>query len=304
MTPSNLTASDLHRRFGIAGLAEVVPDLGGFPVVRITTPRSTGAIHLHGAQVTSWKPAGAEEVIFLSTRAKWAEGQAIRGGIPICFPWFRAKADNPDAPAHGVVRTKIWALDSIEHHDGDIAVNMSTESESSTQRWWPADFRLLLRGTFGSNLKLGLTVTNTGSSKFRFEEALHTYHAVGDVRKASIRGLNGATYLDNTDGNREKKQQGDVRIISATDSAYLNTQDELELLDPALKRCIHVAKQNSRTTVIWNPWDEAAKKMPDMGEDAWQKMLCCEAANILTDAVELAPAESHTVAVTISVSNL
>jgi glucose-6-phosphate 1-epimerase len=116
--------------------------------------------------------------------------------------------------------------------------------------------------------------------------------------------LNGATYLDNTDGNREKKQQGDVRIISATDRAYLNTQNELELLDPALKRRIHIVKQNSRTTVIWNPWEEAAKKMSDMGENEWQKMLCAEAANILTGAVELAPAESHTIAVTISVSNL
>ncbi len=304
MTSPNATPAELNNRFGIAGLAQVVADQAQTPSVHVTTTKCSGEMHLHGAQVTSWKPTGAQEVIFLSSRARWEEGQAIRGGIPICFPWFRAKADDPKAPAHGFVRTKIWALESIAQHDGDIIVSMFTESDAGTQKWWPADFRALLRATFGSVLNLELTVTNRGASSIRFAEALHTYHAVGDMHTARIHGLDGATYLDNTDANREKKQSGDVVVSSAMDSAYVNNESAIELLDPALHRRIHIAKQNSRTTVVWNPWEEAANKMSDMGAGEWQKMLCAEAANILSDIVELAPGKNHTIGATISVGPL
>jgi glucose-6-phosphate 1-epimerase len=304
MTSPNATPAELERKFGISGLAQVVADQAQTPTVRITTPSCMGEMHLHGAQVTSWKPTGAQEVIFVSSRARWEEGQAIRGGIPICFPWFRGKADDAKAPAHGFVRSKLWALEGIERHDGEVSVAMSTQSDASTQKWWPGEFRLVHRATFGSVLKLELTVTNTGGAPFRFAEALHTYHAVGDVHTARVHGLAGATYLDNTDANSEKKQQGNVAIDAATDSAYVNNQNALEVLDPALHRRIHIAKKNSRTTVIWNPWEEAAKKMADMGEGEWQKMLCAEAANILSDAVDLAPGETHTMGATISVAPL
>jgi glucose-6-phosphate 1-epimerase len=304
MTSPNATPADLDRRFGIPNLVQITPDDAGNPAARITTPTCSGAMHLHGAQVASWKPAGAQEVIFVSSRASFAEGKAIRGGIPICFPWFRAKADDPQAPAHGFVRTKLWNLESVEHRGGDATVTMSTKSDAGTQKWWPHNFRAVLRVTFGAALKLEFTVSNTGPSPFRFEEALHTYHAVGDVHTASVAGLDGATYLDNTDSNREKKQQGSVTIAAATDNAYINNQNALDLLDPQLNRRIHIAKQNSRTTVIWNPWDAAAKKMSDMGEGEWRKMFCAEAANILSDAVELAPSASHTITATISLAPL
>jgi glucose-6-phosphate 1-epimerase len=304
MTPTNSTPSELNTRFGIEDLAQILADQAQTPTVHITTPNCSGEMHLHGAQVTSWKPTGAQEVIFMSSRARFNEGQAIRGGIPICFPWFRAKSDDPKAPAHGFVRTKLWALDSIAQNAGEIIVAMSTESDSSTKQWWTADFHLLHRVTFGSHLKLELTVTNRGASTIHFAEALHTYHAVGDVRKASVRGLDGATYLDNTDANREKKQHGDVVISSATDSAYTNNGSALELVDPVLNRRIQIKKENSHTTVVWNPWEEAANKMSDMGAGEWQKMFCAEAANILTDAIELAPGKNHTITATIGVNSL
>jgi glucose-6-phosphate 1-epimerase len=299
-----LTAEELDRRFGIAGRAQVLADESGLPKVRVTAPQSNGEMHLHGAQVTSWRPANAEEVIFVSQQARWEEGKAIRGGIPICFPWFRAKADDPHAPAHGVVRTKVWTLESVEHDSDGVTISMSTENDLDARRWWPADFRLLQRVTFGRELKLEFTVTNTSAAPFRFEEALHTYYKVGDVRKVRIRGLDGVRYLDNTDSNREKTQKGDVVISSPTDSAYVNSQNALELLDPGLNRSIRIAKQNSRTTVIWNPWAEGARALSDLGEDEWQQMVCAEASNILENTVELAPAEDHTMTVTMTVNPL
>jgi glucose-6-phosphate 1-epimerase len=299
-----VSIADLDRRFGIAGLAQVLADDGGIPKVRVTAPQCSGDICLHGAQVMSWRPTGVQEVIFLSRHARWVEGSAIRGGIPICFPWFRAKRDNPRAPAHGVVRTRVWELEAIARNGDGVAVSMSIASDAGTRRWWPGDFRLLHRVTFGSELKLELTVSNSGASPFRFEEALHTYHRGGDVRKVRVHGLDGVTYLDNTESNREKVQQGDVVINSPTDSAYVNTQATLELLDPTLNRSIHIAKQNSRTTVIWNPWAEGARALSDLGEDEWQQMVCVEASNVLENAVELAPAADHTMTATIGVSAL
>jgi glucose-6-phosphate 1-epimerase len=296
------TAQELDGSFGIAGRAQVVADEGGIPTVRVTTAQCSGEMRLHGAQVTSWEPRGCEEVIFLSRQARWEKGKAIRGGIPICFPWFRGKADDPHAPAHGVVRTTIWALESIEHNSEGITIEMSTESDADTRRWWPGDFRLCHRVTFGTELKLEFSVSNTGATPFRFEEALHTYYKVGDVRKTRIRGLEGVTYLDNTDSNKEKKQVGEVAISSPTDNAYLNTQNDLQLLDPVLNRSIQIAKQNSYSTVVWNPWAEGARALSDLGDDEWPHMLCAEGSNILQNAVELAPNQNHKMTVTMTVS--
>jgi glucose-6-phosphate 1-epimerase len=304
MAQTGFTIEELNARLGIAGRAQVLAGEAGIPKVHVTAPQCHGEMYLHGAQVTSWKPVGAEEAIFLSREARWEEGKAIRGGIPICFPWFRAKADDSHAPAHGVVRTKIWTLESIEQNADGITVSMSTQSDPDTRRWWPADFRVLHCVTFGSELRLELTVSNTGTKPFRFEEALHTYYRVGDVRKVRVRGLDGVTYLDNTDSNKKKKQNGDVVISSPTDNAYMNTQNPLQLIDPVLNRSIQVTKQNSDSTVIWNPWAEGARALSDLGDDEWQDMACVEGGNILENAVELAPSADHKITVTMTVNSL
>lgn len=291
----------LDRRFGLASIAKVVEGKGGLPMVKVTTPLATGEMYLHGAHVTSWKPAGAEEVLFLSSHSQWADGRAIRGGIPVCFPWFRAKSDDPTAPAHGFVRTKAWELESIEQRGNAISISMFTESDGSTKRWWPADFRLAHCATFGSELCLELEVTNTGTTTIRFQEALHTYHRVGQVQTARLHGLDKVHYLDNTDSNREKVQDGDVVIDSETDRAYLTDQPELELQNPTLRRHIYIGKENSRTTVVWNPWVEGARALGDLGDDEWTQMFCVEASNVLDYAVDLAPGQQHGMAAKITV---
>lgn len=285
--------SELNRRFGIAGVAAVVEGKGGLAQVRITGKAAAGEVYLHGAHVTSWKPAGAQEVIYLSPRSLYQDGVAIRGGVPVCFPWFGDKKDDPKAPAHGFVRTKSWHLDSIAQKGDAVTVTMFTENSKSTQKYWPFDFRLMHRVTFGPELMLELTVANTGSEPFTFEEALHAYYKVKDVTKSRIAGLNGVHYLDKTDSFREKKQSGDVVITAETDRVYLNTASPLELSDPVLQRGIKVAKQNSRTTVIWNPWRAKAAELKDLGMDQWKSMLCIEVTNVGKYAVELQPGQKH-----------
>ena len=289
-----LDLTELDRRFGIPDIARVCEGQGGLARVEIDTPLAHGEIYLHGAHVTSWRPAGSEEVIFLSTKSRWEESQAIRGGIPVCFPWFRGKADDPRAPAHGFVRTRSWQLYSIVENRAGVAVTMFIESDEQTRRWWPGEFRLVHRVTFGSELKLELTCINTGGTQVHFEEALHTYSRVADVKDVCLQGLDGIRFLDNTDANKEKVQVGNLTVASQTDDAFMNTQNTVDLLDPRMDRRIGLQKSNSTTTVVWNPWQEGARRLQDLGEGEWMQFLCVEASNIMGAAVTLAPGQEHT----------
>ncbi len=298
------TIAELDGRFRIPGVAQLIAGNGGWPKVQVNAPAAAGEIYLHGAHVTSWKPAGADEVLFLSPNSIWQDGKAIRGGVPICFPWFGKKADDPHAPDHGFVRTKRWQLDSVEQSGESVSVGMSTASDADTRRWWPAEFRASYRVTFGAELLLEFTTTNMGSSPLRMEEALHAYYRVGDAARARIAGLDGTHYLDKTDSFREKVQAGDVVIAAETDRVYLNTQHALELSDPVLQRRIKITKQNSHTTVVWNPWKEKSGEMKDLGAGEWQQMLCVEVSNVGASAVEVGPGESHTMAARTAVAKL
>ncbi len=298
---SVLGVEGLNARWGRPGVAEVVEGKGGLPMVRVTTPASRAEIYLHGAQVTSWVPVGGQDVIFLSEKSAFAEGKAIRGGIPICFPWFRAKADDPKAPSHGLVRTRAWELKAVEQIGDAVQVVMSLESDATMQVFWPSPFCIEHRVTIGPELELELLVTNKGSAPMRYAEALHSYHLVGDAEQVRVRGLDGVTYLDNLDGNKEKQQQGDVHFKAPTDSAYMETLSALALADPVLGRTIVIEKSGSSTTVVWNPWAEGAAKLADLGDDEWKRMACVEASNILGAQVELASGGSHTMTARISV---
>ncbi|HZC24860.1 MAG TPA: D-hexose-6-phosphate mutarotase [Candidatus Binatia bacterium] len=295
---------NLNRRCGIPDIARVCEGAGRLPKVVITSPSARGEVYLHGAHATSWRPAGGEEVLFVSSKARWGEGQAIRGGIPICFPWFRGKADDPHAPAHGFVRTRLWQLESIVENQFGVVVTMFIESDEQTRRWWPGEFRLAHRVTFGLELKLELICKNTGNTPLHFEEALHTYNRVADVATVRLQGLDGARFLDNTDSNKEKTEHGDVFVGAQTDKAFINTQNAVDLLDPQLGRRIRLQKANSSTTVVWNPWQEGSEKLSDLGADEWKQFLCVEASNILGAAVTLAPAQEHTMSAVLSVTNI
>jgi glucose-6-phosphate 1-epimerase len=298
------TPAELDRRLGIPGIARVCEGNGGQPRVQITGSFGDGQVYLHGAQVTSWKPAGHDEVLFMSTKSRWEDGQAIRGGIPICFPWFRAKAGDTHAPAHGFVRTKMWQLESIVGNERGVTLSMFTGSDEHTRRWWPGEFRLLHRVTFGSELRLELVCTNTGTTPLRFEEALHTYNRIAKIEDARLHGLDGVSYLDNTESNKEKMEHGEVAIASQTDSAYRNTQNAVDLRDPGKKRRIRLEKEHSLNTVVWNPWSDGAARLQDLGDGQWRQFLCVEAANILDAAVTLAPGQEHRIAAVLTVEKL
>jgi glucose-6-phosphate 1-epimerase len=297
--------NSLNTCFAIPGIVEIVAGNGNLPKIQITSSAASAEIYLQGAQLTTWKPASQQEVIFLSHKALWQEGKAIRGGIPICFPWFRnklrAKADDPKAPAHGFARTRPWQLDSLTHASESVTATLSIEDDEASRALWPHPFRAIFRAIIGTELRLELTVINTGPTPFSFEEALHTYHLIGDAASIRIAGLDGAAYLDNTNHNREETQSGDIHLSGPTDSAYLSTAAPIEIVDPQLKRRIHIEKENSHSTIVWNPWQRGAASLADLG-DEWTRMACVEAGNILSAAITLPPGSLHTIAVTLRVA--
>jgi glucose-6-phosphate 1-epimerase len=292
----------LNRRFEIPGIVKVVEERAGFPSVHVQTPDVSGQVQLYGAHVTSWKPAGEEEVLFVSAKTKWHTGTAIRGGVPVCFPWFADRSEGPKSPPHGMVRTKPWKLEGITHADSNVTVALSTSADEETQKEWQGNFHLLFCATFGEQLRLELIVTNHGSLSFRFEEALHTYYRVGNVEKVKVRGLNGVAFIDKTDGRKEKHQRGELMLTGEADRVYKGTSSAVEIEDPVLRRRILVSKEDSRDTVVWNPWSQKAAATPDLGADEWRQFVCVETANVAEHGVTLGEAQAHTMSALVSLN--
>ncbi|MEM1099718.1 MAG: D-hexose-6-phosphate mutarotase [Planctomycetota bacterium] len=282
--------------FSLPAALSVRPGEGGLTRLDIDTDHCAGAQYLHGATVTGWQPAGHEPVLFVSDQAMYRDGQAIRGGVPICFPWFGSHPADDNAPSHGLVRTIPWQLVQTAQGPAGVETQMVTNLDQLH-----ADYRV----TFGKQLTLNLTVTNISDSDQKYEAALHTYFVVGDARRVTIAGLEHAGYIDQLQDN-QVFTQGDepLAFVGETDRIYFNSQATCVLTDPDMKRQITVEKLGSASTVVWNPWIDKAKRLADFGDDAWTGMCCIESANIGDDAVHLAPGASHTLLVKISVETI
>lgn len=291
----------LNKRFGIEGVAQVVAGKGGLPMVRVNTKAAKGEVYLYGAQVTSWAPAGEPEVLFLSQDSYWEDGRAIRGGIPICLPWFGDKADDSNAPKHGFVRTREWRLDALSADEHGCVTLVCVLENDAGNALWPHEFCAVYRVTIGATLRLELSVINNGTSPMRFEEALHSYLRVGDVRQIRVEGLENTRYLDKTEKYKEKLQGGPIEITEETDRVFLQTRKPVEVVDGSLARRIVTEKKNSGTSVVWNPWKKLAAELPDFGDEEWLEMVCVEGCNVLHSPVVIEPDEEHSLVVTLRV---
>jgi glucose-6-phosphate 1-epimerase len=271
------------------------PAAGGLPTLAIATPHGSAELYFHGAHLTAWHPAHSAPVLWMSRESRFEAETPIRGGVPICFPWFGALPTDPNAPAHGYARLLEWALtDAIEPADGGVTVTMELTT---------AAVRTHYRVTVGPTLTLDLDVHNVGATPFTFEEALHSYVAVQDVRQVTITGTEHTAFLDKVAGFSRRTQDADpIRFTGETDRVYLNTHATCVIHDPGLRRSIAIHKQNSDTTVIWNPWIDKAHAMKDFGDDEWPEMVCVETCNVNVHARTLAPGERHTMTAIIEVS--
>jgi glucose-6-phosphate 1-epimerase len=268
---------------------------GGLRRVAINTPLAQAEIYLHGAHVTRFQPHGQKPMLFMSGKSWFEPGKPIRGGVPICFPWFGPRQDGRQGPAHGFARLVEWELTGAETaSDGAVEIGFRFVSNAATREHWDGDFEMNYRVRVGAALGLELLVRNTSSQPIRIEEALHTYLAVSDVRQVSIEGLAGTTYSDRV-GTPHTATEGTapIRITAETDRVYMDTRSTCVVHDPGWLRRLVVEKTGSETSVVWNPWIAKAKAMPDFGDDEWPAMLCIETCNVRGHAVAIAPGQSH-----------
>src|ERR1700744_1359060 len=296
MQTTNQTIDQLNASFAIPGILSF-DEHGSLIRARITTPVCTGELYLQGAHVTAWKPAGQQPALFLSEKSTFVPGTAIRGGIPIIFPWFGSRIATPesprtDGPSHGFARAQTWRLDFGAYAADELHLSLSLEPTELSRSLGFDNFLVAYQITFGRELRLRLSVANDGNQPMHFEEALHSYLHVGDAEQARVHGLYETEYLDKTDNFARKTQTEPVLALTGpTDRPYLNTTSPIVVDDPALHRRITVTKANSNTTVVWNPW--ANNGLADMSEDGWRQMLCIESANVAENALTLRPHEAH-----------
>ncbi|HEY9255740.1 MAG TPA: lytic murein transglycosylase [Stenotrophomonas sp.] len=278
-------------------------DFHGFPSLLVRTPHSTAAISLFGGQLLSFVPEGQQDVMWLSPLVK-PTPTPIRGGTPVCWPYFGRQDQTNEVPAHGFVRTLPWRLlDAQREPDGTVVLQMAPPLMD--------DLSLRLRMTLriGRTLEQSLETENVSGEPVRFTQALHNYFHVGDALQVSADGLDGLDYVDKFENYAvTRRQQGewnlrDPRDPGRSDRIYTGAGGRYSLVDPVLQRRIDLQTEGSRTLVAWNPGEAGAAKMEDV-RDGWRNFVCLEAANAGPEVIELAPGARHVLRQTIAVRPL
>lgn len=269
---------------------------GGLPKARITTRWSTAEIYLHGAQVTAFEKNNEPPVLFLSEFSRFAQGKAIRGGVPICFPWFGPREGDV---AHGYARITEWDLvDSHSTSEGGATLRFRLPNLPDRGAWSAlrAEFIIMV----GETLRMELAVMNHSADRtLEFESCLHTYFAVGEIAAVSITGLESAPFVDHVAGNTACPGSGEaLRITSQTDRTYLDSSGPVEIHDGSFRRTVRIDKTGSASTVVWNPW--TTQQLADFGPEEHRRMVCVESGNIGRNKVALGPGSAARMCVELS----
>jgi glucose-6-phosphate 1-epimerase len=296
--------TQLNENFAIPGVLAFHATPSGLLYAEITTPHAKATVYLQGAHLASWQPVGQQPLLFLSRRTELVPGTAIRGGVPVVFPWFAARHDGKAGPSHGFARIQDWALAFAALAGDDLHLTFTLGPTELSRSLGYDHFHVAYQLTIGRTLTMQLTVGNDSDAPLVFEEALHTYYSVADVREVSVTGLDGISYLDKMDGMQEKMQHGVITITEPVDRVYLNTVSACVLHDKSGRRRITVAKSNSATTVVWNPGEADAVKLHDLDPSEWHEFLAIETVNAAANAITLAPGDAHTMQAHVSVEEI
>ncbi|MCA9133789.1 MAG: D-hexose-6-phosphate mutarotase [Planctomycetales bacterium] len=262
----------LSAKFGIDDRLVFKAHASGLMHGVIHTPLCQGSFFLLGGHVASFQPVGEEPLLFLSKHSNFQLGTPIRGGIPICFPWFGPHPSEPTAAAHGWARTALWEmLSTTAEDDGTITVKLGLENDE-----WQLQSTL----RFGRTLELSIAVVNAASMPRECELALHTYFDLADVHTARVVGLEAQPHLDKLSGKTLPPSGQAIRFTQETDRIYSGSVQEIYVVDGQRDRTVVIRPSNSRSTVVWNPWIEKSQRMPDFGDDEYRHMCCVETANV------------------------
>jgi len=285
-------------RYEIEGELRFIESEHGFIYAEINNTRAHATVSTYSGQVLSYRPAGRQDdLLFVSSKAYYEAGKAIKGGIPVCWPWFGADPENQGRPAHGFVRNRQWQVTGSESlADGSTKIVISVTDSDATRALWPHPFRLDIEVTVGDSLRVELVTHNTNNDSITISQALHTYFRVGDIGRVSVLGLDGLQYIDKTSDAARMTQSGPVTISGEVDRIYTGVTGDLTIDDSSLGRRIVIASSGSSTAVVWNPWVEIATSMADLADDDYRRMLCVETANAGPETATIAAGGAYRLA--------
>lgn len=300
------TIDALNRKFVAGNHLRFTQLAEGIVVAEIDNPLATATISLHGGHVVAWWPKHqTTPVLWLSKLAKLVSGKAIRGGVPICWPWFGAHPSNVKLPAHGYARIAPWEVTSARTlGSGATEITLTLLDTDLSRAHWSNMVQLSVRITVGEALEVALTTTNESNQEIVLTEGLHTYFQISDIVNIRVLGLDGCEYVDLVSDNIRRRQAGAVEFDSELGRIYVNTKTTCVIEDPPLNRRIRIEKSGSLSTAVWNPWAITAAKMDDLGQNGWSDMVCVESANALENRLTINAGESHTLTAIYLVENL
>ena len=295
----------LNAEHGIPDQLSFVEGPGGLPCIAVRNAFATARISMYAGQVLAFRQHGATaDLLFVSEQAYYQQGKAIRGGVPVCWPWFGADPQGLGRPAHGFVRNRMWTVwGTATTAAGETQITLGLVDTPETLAIWPHAFQLTLKITVGATLRLALSTRNTGEAPLSITQALHSYFAVGDITQTTVTGLDGCRYIDKAAGagGAVKQQVGAVGISAEVDRIYTGAPAELAVQDAALRRAIRIVSEGSHTAVVWNPWTAIAAGMADLKDDEYLRFVCVETANAADEVVTVPPGGEHCMAVEVSV---
>ncbi len=302
----NNVLTQLNEQFAIEGSIEIKQiESNELLYIDISNEFASAVIQLQGAHLTTWQPHNSKPVIWLSEDAKFVSQKSIRGGIPICWPWFGAHQTNPAFPAHGFARTVMWQIESTELlNSGESQLLLSLHPDDIPSSQFTPDTRVECIFTIGQTLELELVTYNHSSETIIIGEALHTYFNVSDVRNILVDGLAECEYLDKLDNFNSKRQSGNIEIKQEVDRVYVSTEQDCIIEDIGFNRKINITKKGSLSTIVWNPWLETANKMGDLGENGYLNMICVESGNASHDVVTIDAGQKHSLVVRYSLEDI
>lgn len=285
----------LNKDYGIVDQLKFILGNGSLPMILISNKSAKALISLYGGQVLSFQPMGEyEDLLFLSKNAYYNGKKAIRGGIPVCWPWFGQDPKGLLRPNHGFARNSFWAVTETEAStDFKTKIKLRLIQTAENRYLWPHSFDLILAITIGSTLNLELVTRNTGDKSFSITQALHSYFRIGDIERVKVLGLEENEYLDKLDDAKQKKQMGAVTFLEEVDRIYSGVQSQLNIEDSIIKRRICITSLGNNTAVLWNPWAKTSKKMPDLEANGYKRFVCVEACNAATDVIEISPGSKY-----------
>lgn len=270
----------------------LIEEPAGYPVLVINHPAATGRIALNGAHVMDWTPKGEKPVLYMSPLAELETGKPIRGGVPVCWPWFGPHPTDAALPAHGFARLLPWSVGTVTEDLTGVTLELMLQDSEASLPFWKHRFELRLEVRMGAALSLALNVKNTGQTEWSMTGALHTYLCVQDVREAAVLGLDDSYFVESRLSPERVEQSGPVYFDREVDRNY-DSRGKVLLLDRLGRRTVVVEKGGSRSTVVWNPWIEKSQRLPDLPDDAYPFFVCIEAVNSAPHDVVIPPGGEH-----------